>query len=299
MRKQAPGPPPPLQRALSNASISSAGGQSGQTRVTSAMRDQARIAELESEVLELRKKLERAESRLSHKDGASGVLSREVEMENELKTAQDRIAQMKIEKNRLDQSVKELHMRLTDLEASTPISASAAAGAAGTGAGGGGGAPAELVSMELALKRGEREKQLEIALQRTKRDKDKAIRIIVQIVGKDKISNFLNQNAGAADILDKLLDFVSKTHSSSSGAGMVPHSTTGLNAAAGRHGVRSKSAGPPSAHDRQKQHQHQQQQQQQNRNERSGRSKSPHKSPAHYRSRIDEYHRFNITGRDY
>lgn len=34
------------------------------------------------------------------------------------------------------------------------------------------------------LKRGEREKQLEVLLQKTKKDKDKAIRLIVQIVGK-------------------------------------------------------------------------------------------------------------------
>jgi hypothetical protein len=38
--------------------------------------------------------------------------------------------------------------------------------------------------VEASLKRGEREKQLELLLQKTKKDKDKAIKLIVQIVGK-------------------------------------------------------------------------------------------------------------------
>jgi hypothetical protein len=40
--------------------------------------------------------------------------------------------------------------------------------------------------VEASLKRGEREKQLELLLQKTKKDKDKAIKLIVQIVGKVK-----------------------------------------------------------------------------------------------------------------
>ena len=41
---------------------------------------------------------------------------------------------------------------------------------------------------------------------KTKKDKDKAIRLIIQLIGKDRVSAFLNQHAGSADILDKLLD---------------------------------------------------------------------------------------------
>jgi hypothetical protein len=86
------------------------------------------------------------------------------------------------------------------------------------------------LGLEQSLRRGEREKQLEILLQKAKRDKDKAIRLIVQIVGKvrdtysdglltlqqiimlcyqDRISSFLTKHAGAPDILDRLLEYFS------------------------------------------------------------------------------------------
>lgn len=61
-------------------------------------------------------------------------------------------------------------------------------------------------NVEASLKRGEREKQLELLLQKTKKDKDKAIKLIVQIIGKDRIAGFLARYAGAPDILDRLLD---------------------------------------------------------------------------------------------
>jgi hypothetical protein len=43
-------------------------------------------------------------------------------------------------------------------------------------------------------------------LQKTKKDKDKAIRLVIQLIGKERVSAFLSQHAGAADILDRLLD---------------------------------------------------------------------------------------------
>jgi hypothetical protein len=58
-------------------------------------------------------------------------------------------------------------------------------------------------NVEASLKRGEREKQLELLLQKTKKDKDKAIKLIVQIIGKDRIAGFLARYAGAPDILDR------------------------------------------------------------------------------------------------
>lgn len=252
-------PPPPQEMAKATESNSSA-------RVTSAMREQSRISQLEQEVMELRKKLERAEARLVHKDGSAGVLSREVEMENELREAQDRINVMKIEKNRLDQSVKELHARLVELESASPSKASLI----------GNSSHSDIVSMELALKRGEKEKHLENALQRTKAEKDKAIRVIVQIVGKDEISKFLNNNAGSVDILDKLIDYVGKHHSNNNKRNRATVTRT-INS------NRSKSAGPASTREFGDKHSQQKVQ----------------KSPAHYRSRIDEYYRSAITGRDY
>ncbi len=43
-------------------------------------------------------------------------------------------------------------------------------------------------------------------MQKTKKDKDKAIKIIIQLIGKERVASFLNQNAGSMDILDKLLE---------------------------------------------------------------------------------------------
>jgi chromosome segregation ATPase len=51
---------------------------------TFAKRESDRIAELEEEVQELRRKLERAEARLAQKEGSAGVLAREVALEREL-----------------------------------------------------------------------------------------------------------------------------------------------------------------------------------------------------------------------
>lgn len=122
-------------------------------------------------------------------------------------------------------------------------------------------------------------------LQKTKKDKDKAIRIIVELVGKDKISSFLNQHAGSADILDKLLDFVAANHvikavgsSTSSGGGVF----NGSGGGGTRIGLQqSQTVMSPIRSSGGK-----------------ARATSP-KKPAHYRSRIDEYFRTAMSGRDY
>lgn len=81
-----------------------------------------------------------------HKAGSAGVLSREVELETELREARTQLGHFKAEKLRLEQSINELQARLTDMESQNYSS------------GGGDG----VAAMEAALKRGEREKSLEM-----------------------------------------------------------------------------------------------------------------------------------------
>jgi predicted translin family RNA/ssDNA-binding protein len=52
--------------------------------VLHAARDNVRVLELEEEIQELRRKLDRAEARLAHKEGSVGILTREVTLEREL-----------------------------------------------------------------------------------------------------------------------------------------------------------------------------------------------------------------------
>lgn len=136
--------------------------------------------------------------------------------------------------------------------------------------------------VDAAIRRGEREKQLEILLQKTKRDKDKAIRLIVQIVGKDRISAFLSRHAGAPDILDKLLEYfamgLSVSESPQIQAQSPISSTNRLQSTARTSSTRGSAVGDLRSP--------------------SPRKAANPKSPAHYRSRIDEYYRTVITGRD-
>lgn len=95
------------------------------TRANFAKRESDRILELEEEVQELRRKLERAEARLvtifsclsfcylshilylqSQKEGSAGVLAREVALERELDDAHRKLAVLRQEKQNLEQSVK-------------------------------------------------------------------------------------------------------------------------------------------------------------------------------------------------
>lgn len=133
-------------------------------------------------------------------------------------------------------------------------------------------------------------------MQKTKRDKDKAIKIIVQIIGNDRLNSFLNKYAGSPDILDKLLEHFSssqsnfsfspqpsptKTNNSTLKSSNMFSPTRTTSSASSYYG--SPTRKPLSARDVS-----------------SGNAiiTSPLKHPQTYRSRIDEYFRVSINGRD-
>jgi len=246
------------------------------------------VQELEEEVQELKRKLERADSRV--KEGTSGSLSREVALERELNEASEKINKLKAEKEQLDASVQELQRRLTELESTATATStrrqsvmSIVDGSVHSRDNSGRGGASN--SMEAALRRGEREKQMEMLLQKAKRDKDKAIRIIVQLIGKEKINSFLNHNAGAADILDKLLDTFGSNNKNDGSNLMSPTRRSAIVTEQSPPASPSPHKGPHSP----------------NKTSNSKNNNSAQKAkapPAQYRSRINEYYRTTLTGRD-
>lgn len=255
-------------------------------------KERSRSAELDEEIQLLRRKLERAESRLSQKEGTAGSLSREVALEKELDDAHDKLSKLRLDKAALEESVKELQMKLLEAETASPVHSPMRTSELGeffSPSPGRGAALLDPNSIEASVRRGEREKQLEMLLLKTKRDKDKAIRLIIQIVGKDRISSFLTRHAGTPDILDRLLEyFATGLQISESSVALSPASPTHRSKSSGRStaGGSSKEAsmkGSTIATDHVSA---------------SGRKSAQPKSPAHYRSRIDEYYRTVITSRD-
>jgi len=123
-------------------------------------------------------------------------------------------------------------------------------------------------------------------LNKTKKDKDKAIRIIVQLIGKERVATFLNRHAGSPDILDRLLEHFSNSGDLlSSGMATSPGKSSGgmFSPKGGKAMPSYKSTSSASVLGE---------------DMRSSPTKTPQKSPALYRSRIDEYYRTAITGRD-
>jgi hypothetical protein len=262
-----------------------------------AVKDGARVQELEEEIDELRRKLERAEARLAQKEGNAGSLSREVALEKELDEAHEKLLSLRQDKTTLEASVRELQSRLASMDHGMDAGHSSFKSRTPF-------ADAASSEVDSALKRSEREKDLEMMLLKTKKDKDKAIRIIVQIIGKDRIAAFLNRNAGSADILDKLLEYFAnnvqigsdgvnldgtmnrtgsnspmkstKSGGKSSGASSSGKSATGRSSAGASMRSTTSAADEYAA----------------------ARGKSPTR-PAQFRSRMNDYFKSTISGRDY
>lgn len=168
--------------------------------------------------------------------------------------------------------------------------------------------------VEGLLRKGEREKELENLLVKTKRDKDKAIRILVQIIGKDRISHFLNKHAGSPDILDKLLEYFANNVQLASSSPSHHHHHQQLSGSGGldweeNSAHRSKAGGRSNASGSQpggtkviiarspNQRTHGSPQRSPGKSRRGGTGQP--QPPAMYRSRMDEYFRSTISGRDY
>jgi len=154
-------------------------------------------------VFELRKKLDRAVSRLAQAPGSAGALSRETELEKDLEAAQNKCMNLRHEKKSLEMTIRELQMRLTEADSAQLMAAGSSLMMAD--------------SLSPAARQNRpREKDLEEQLVKAKKDKDKAIRVLIQIIGKEKVNDFLTKNAGNPDILDALLANFSSTATSSS-----------------------------------------------------------------------------------
>ena len=149
---------------------------------------------LKDENSELRKKLEQAEAKLLLTKSAAGpsmIQGREAELGKELDTAYGRINILKEEKHTLEASIKALHARLGiaegKIEAASKVHIS------------------NILSVD-SLKRNEREQDLEKQLVKARKDKDKAIKLIILLVGKEKMGDFLKNHAGSPDILDEMVN---------------------------------------------------------------------------------------------
>ncbi len=161
------------------------------------VRANQRIRDLEAEVFELQKKLDRALSRLTQQPGGADALSRETELENELALAADKYAKLRHANRSLELTVKELQSRLAQAETDKFMTRS------GDGKSSSGNAN-QADDADTAPVRRTRERELEEALIKAKTEKDRAVKVLISVLGKAQVAEFLSKNAGAPDILDSL-----------------------------------------------------------------------------------------------
>lgn len=188
-----PAPPPETSEPTPNESNEDAGPPSPKidTKPPEKVSTGNKITDMEIELEELRLKLQRAETKLAQHEKGVGALAREAELENQLEKAHSDLIKMKHEKNALKLSVKELQNRLTQAETGGNTPAATSSNNIGT--------------VEAAMRRSEREKDLEKQLVKAKKDKDKALKLVIQLIGKERIADHLQQHAGEADVLDSLI----------------------------------------------------------------------------------------------
>lgn len=159
-----------------------------------------------TEIAELKKKLENAEAKLKEGGTQSSILLRESVLEEQLERAHASIVTLKHDKNALKLSIRELQTRLTNAQVhkkngGDEVKAQTAA------------------SVQEAMQRGEREKDLEKQLIKAKKDKDKALKLLIQLIGKERIAEHLQKHAGEGDILDSLVAHFAGTLNNGTGDG--------------------------------------------------------------------------------
>jgi hypothetical protein len=159
----------------------------------SQLRANERIKDLEAEVFDLQRKLDRSNSRLAQQPGSADALSRETELENELSSATEKLVTQRNINRSLEVTVKELQKRLTQAEHDLLVGGNQHHHHSQTNE-----------NMDFNEGQKSRVTLLEEHLVKTKRDKDRAIRVLISILGKDKIASFLDKHAGSPDILDAL-----------------------------------------------------------------------------------------------
>lgn len=156
-----------------------------------SVRDARKIRDLEALNFDLKRKLEKAESRLAQQSFILCSKEREAELEKELDKSYDRINTLKSENSSLHDSVKALQIRLTLAETKSNEIISK---------------PIIPMIPEKDIKNMERMKEMEKQLLKMKEDKDKVIRLIILLIGKDRMSTFLKNHANDDDILSALVD---------------------------------------------------------------------------------------------
>ena len=163
-----------------------------------SVRDARKIRDLEATIFDLKRKLEKAESRLTQQSFILGSKAREAELEKELDTAYERVNSLKSENGSLQDSVKALHIRLTLAETKNNEVLTI---------------PIIPKVLENDVKSMERMKEMEKQLLKMKEEKDKVIRLIILLIGKDRMSQFLKTHSTEDDILSALVETFSNSGS--------------------------------------------------------------------------------------
>ncbi len=181
---------PSTQKAQTNAASTAALTKSNQ-----------RVRDLEAEVFELQKKLDRSNSRLRQQPGSAEALTRETELENELAVCAEKIATQRNINRSLELTVKQLQSRLTQAEAEKVMIGRTSESLGEDGESGDG----------LKHAKRSRERELEEALIKAKQEKDRAVKVLITVLGKQRVAAFLSKHAGSPDILDTLCAHFSAT----------------------------------------------------------------------------------------
>jgi len=102
---------------------------------------------------------------------------------------------------------------------------------------GGGGAGGEAEEEGQPARRS-RERELEEALIKSKKEKDRAVKVLISVLGKKQVAEFLTKHAGAPDILDSLCThFQAIVADNRENAGHVSSSSSRKAAAGGGFGI--------------------------------------------------------------
>lgn len=158
------------------------------------LREARLIKDLQAKIFELKQSLERAEHRLLQQQGRESSAVREVELEKELEMANERFSALKAEKALLEKSNKALRTQLTYLGINHDNKVAMKESII------------DASQVESAARRADKMKELESLLVKAKKDKDKAVRLIILLIGKERMSEFLKEHAGSPDILDALVE---------------------------------------------------------------------------------------------
>lgn len=171
-----------------------------------------RIHELESEMHDLQKRLERAESRNNHSQESAEGMSREYQLEKELSSALEALGVQKSTNRSLELTINELQRSLTMADHAKSLGMD----------------PALDSGMDDVVTGGSRIRALEDSLIKVKGEKDRAVKVLISILGADKVGAFLDRHAGSPDILTALqTHFAKHTKWDIDNAGVTATSGTG------------------------------------------------------------------------